>query len=358
MNLLVTGGCGFIGSHFIEKWLARPGAASGDRLINLDLLTYAGNPANVTAVADDERHVFVQGDIGDEPLVAGLLAQHQVDAIVHFAAESHVDRSIDSPAPFVRTNVVGTESLLSAARRHCATPARAQTFRFLHVSTDEVFGDLRADTPPATETSPYAPRSPYAASKAAADHLVRAYGHTYGLPVLLTYCCNNYGPRQFPEKLIPLAIHRALTGGEIPVYGDGLHVREWLHVHDHVDALLRVLHEGRPGQSYAISSRESCANLELLQLLCRLLDRKRPLAAGRSYAEQLVPVADRPGHDRRYALDPSRMGAELGWRASHGLAAGLDSTVDWYLTNPEWTQKVMAHRYGGERLGTGKISLR
>ncbi len=358
MNLLVTGGCGFIGSHFIERWLRRPGADARDRVVNLDLLTYAGHQANLASFADDPRHVFVQGDIGDETLVGELLAQHEIGAIVNFAAESHVDRSIDSPAPFVRTNIVGTERLLSAAQRHCAATGRASSFRFLHVSTDEVFGDLPAGVPPATETSPYAPRSPYAASKAAADHLVRAYGHTYGLPVLITYCCNNYGPRQLPEKLIPLALHRAIEGKDIPVYGDGLQIREWLHVADHADAVIRVLESGRPGESYAISSGDALTNLELLQLLCELLDQKRPLDSARRYASQLVHVADRPGHDRRYALDPTKISSELGWRPSHPLRAGLDATIDWYLSHPEWTRAVMAARHASQRLGTGQLPPR
>jgi len=340
--ILVTGGAGFIGSNFVLDWLA----ARDEPLINLDALTYAGNLANLASLAGDPRHLFVRGDIGDRGLVERLLAEHRVRAIVHFAAESHVDRSIHGPEDFVATNIVGTFRLLEAARAHCAALAEADRsgFRFLHVSTDEVFGTLGPDDPPFSERSPYRPNSPYAASKAASDHLVRAHHHTFGLPVLTTNCSNNYGPRQFPEKLIPLCIHRALSGQPLPVYGDGRQVRDWLYVGDHCTAIRRVLEAGRPGEEYCVGGSSEMANIEVVTGLCEILDDLHPRADGASYAGQIAFVTDRPGHDRRYAIDHSRITAELGWRPVESFASGLRRTVGWYLANRDW---VAAASSGG-----------
>jgi dTDP-glucose 4,6-dehydratase len=328
--LLVTGGAGFIGSNFVLSVLA----ATGEPIVNLDKLTYAGSLENLAPVAGDERHSFVQGDICDRALVRKLLVQHQPRAIVHFAAESHVDRSIEGPAAFVQTNVVGTFSLLEEARDWWSGLAGAQrdAFRFLHVSTDEVYGSLEAGDPPFTETHPHAPNSPYAASKAAADHLVRAYRHTYGLPVLTTNCSNNYGPRQFPEKLVPLMIKQALAGKQLPVYGDGQNVRDWLYVIDHCEAVRAVLEKGRCGETYNIGGGCEKKNIDLVRALCALLDSARPRKAGR-YADLISMVKDRPGHDRRYAIDSSRIERELGWRPKESFETGLRKTVDWYLGN-------------------------
>jgi dTDP-glucose 4,6-dehydratase len=353
MHLLVTGGCGFIGSNFIRQRLLSPEGAPA-RIVNLDLLTYAGNPANLADLADDPRYHFVHGDIGDEALVARLLAEHRIDGIVNFAAESHVDRSIDSPEPFIQTNVVGTLRLLNVARRHWSglpTAAKA-AFRFLHVSTDEVYGTLGPTDPAFTEETPFAPNSPYAASKASSDHLVRAFQHTYGLPTLTTNCSNNYGPYHFPEKLIPLVILNALDGKPLPVYGDGQQVRDWLFVGDHAAAIWRVLRGGRTGETYNVGGLSERANLEVVQQICRLLDERAPRADGRPYRDQIKFVADRPGHDRRYAIDCAKLQRELGWAPQESFETGLAKTVDWYLEHRDWCDDITARRYGRERLGT------
>jgi dTDP-glucose 4,6-dehydratase len=326
--LLVTGGAGFIGSNFVLSTLA----ATGEAIVTLDKLTYAGDLRNLEPIAGDPRHTFVKGDVCDRALVRRLIAEHRPRAILHFAAESHVDRSIDGPAEFVQTNVIGTFSLLEEARAWWGTLAGAEkaAFRFLQVSTDEVYGSLAADAPAFSEEHPYAPNSPYAASKAAADHLVRAYHHTYGLPVLTTNCSNNYGPRQFPEKLIPLMIAQALAGKPLPVYGDGQNVRDWLYVLDHCDAIRAVLAGGRPGETYNIGGNSEKKNLDLVHVLCALLDEIRPRKGGR-YADLIAMVKDRPGHDRRYAIDASKIERELGWRPQESFESGLRKTVDWYL---------------------------
>ena len=326
--LLVTGGAGFIGSNFVLSTLA----ASGEPIVNLDKLTYAGRKENLEPVAGDARHELVQGDICDRALVRRLLAERRPRAIVHFAAESHVDRSIEGPAEFIQTNVVGTFSLLEEARAWWGSLAGADKarFRFLQVSTDEVYGSLEAAAPAFTEAHSYEPNSPYAASKAAADHLVRAYHHTYGLPVLTTNCSNNYGPRQFPEKLIPLMITQALAGKPLPVYGDGQNVRDWLYVFDHCEAIRLVLEKGRSGETYNIGGGAEMRNLDLVQMLCTLLDKARPRAGG-SYAKLIAMVKDRPGHDRRYAIDSAKIARELGWRPKESFETGLRKTVDWYL---------------------------
>jgi dTDP-glucose 4,6-dehydratase len=321
--ILVTGGAGFIGSNFVLSTLA----ASGEPIVNLDKLTYAGDPRNLDSVRDDRRHVFVKGDIGDRPLVRELLKKHSPRAIVHFAAESHVDRSIAGPAAFVETNVVGTLSLLEECRTYAE---KRDAFRFLHVSTDEVYGSLGPDDPAFTESTPYAPNSPYAASKAASDHLVRAYHHTYGLPTLTTNCSNNYGPHQFPEKLIPLMIRNALAGKPLPVYGDGRNVRDWLYVLDHCEALRLVLERGRPGETYNIGGGAEEANIDLVRKVCALLDEASPRKGGR-YADLISFVQDRPGHDRRYAIDNSKIARELGWRPRESFDSGLEKTVRWYV---------------------------
>jgi dTDP-glucose 4,6-dehydratase len=327
--------------------------ADGLRVINLDKLTYAGNPDTLAALQGHERHVFVQGDIGDRVLVARLLAEHRPDAVVNFAAESHVDRSIDGPGAFVQTNVVGTLALLESARDYWKSldaPAR-DSFRFLHVSTDEVYGSL-GETGKFTETTPYAPNSPYSASKAASDHLVRAFHHTYGLPVLTTNCSNNYGPYQFPEKLIPLIIARALTGESLPVYGDGRNVRDWLYVGDHCAAIRAVLAGGRVGETYNIGGNAERENIEVVHTICQLLDERRPRSDGRPRREQITFVADRPGHDRRYAIDASKLKDTLGWEPAHTFEQGVADTVDWYLSHADWVQRVLDGSYRLERIGT------
>jgi dTDP-glucose 4,6-dehydratase len=326
--LLVTGGAGFIGSNFVLSTLA----ATGEPVVNLDKLTYAGNLANLESLHGDARHVFVKGDICDRALVRGLLEKHRPRAVVHLAAESHVDRSIEGPAPFVQTNVIGTFALLEEARAYWTglpAPERA-AFRFLHVSTDEVYGSLGPEDPAFSETTPYAPNSPYSASKAGSDHLVRAYWHTYGLPALITNCSNNYGPRQFPEKLIPLMIHQALAGKPLPVYGDGQNVRDWLYVLDHCAALRAVLERGRPGEVYNVGGNAEMKNIDLVKTLCALLDDARPRTGG-SYADLISFVKDRPGHDRRYAIDARKIQRELGWQPAESFASGLKKTVRWYL---------------------------
>ena len=320
--LLVTGGAGFVGSNFVLSTVKE----TGETIVNLDKLTYAGNLRNLEALRSDSRHVFVQGDICDRELVRSLLAKHKPRAIVHFAAESHVDRSIAGPAAFIQTNVVGTFSLLEEAKNS------GREIRFLHVSTDEVYGSLGADDPAFTESSPYEPNSPYSASKAAADHLVRAYHHTYGLATLTTNCSNNYGPYQFPEKLIPLTITNALAGRPLPVYGDGRNVRDWLYVLDHCEALRLVLERGRPGETYNIGGGAEKQNIDLVRRICSLLDEARPRRTGQ-YAELITFVKDRPGHDRRYAIDGSKIARELGWRPRENFESGLAKTVRWYLEN-------------------------
>jgi dTDP-glucose 4,6-dehydratase len=338
--LLVTGGAGFIGSNFVLDWCA----ASDEPIVNLDKLTYAGNLGNLVALKDDPRHVFVRGDIGDRAQVEALLAQYVPRAVVNFAAESHVDRSIHAPAEFIATNVVGTFNLLDAIRGYwnALNELERSRFRVLHVSTDEVYGSLGAGDPAFTEANAYAPNSPYAASKAAADHLVRAYRHTYGLPTLVTNCSNNYGPRQFPEKLIPLMIHNALAGKSLPVYGDGQNIRDWLYVGDHAAAIRTVLERGRPGETYNIGGNAEKTNLEVVRSLCRILGEIRP---GRDYANQIAFVKDRPGHDRRYSIDSSKLRREIGWAPRESFESGLARTVRWYLDNDAWLAAVTSKEY-------------
>ena len=339
--ILVTGGAGFIGANFVLDWLA----ADDEPVINLDKLTYAGNPDNLGTLKADSRHVFVHGDICDRALVSSLLKQYQPHAIVHFAAESHVDRSIHGPGDFIRTNVDGTFNLLEATRAYLGTldDASKSRFRFLHVSTDEVFGTLSPTDPAFSETTPYAPNSPYSASKAASDHLVRAWYHTYGVPVVTGNCSNNYGPLQFPEKLIPLMIANALAGKPLPVYGDGQQVRDWLYVGDHCAALRRVLAAGRLGETYNIGGWNEKANLDVVHTLCDLLDELKPVA--QSYRAQIKFVTDRPGHDRRYAIDARKIERELGWRPQETFETGLRKTVQWYLDHQDWVRKVQSGEY-------------
>ena len=339
--ILVTGGAGFIGSNFVLDWLA----STDEPVINLDKLTYAGNPDNLSSLQGDARHQLVKGDICDRELVSQLMSTHKPRAIVHFAAESHVDRSIHGPGDFIRTNVDGTFSLLEAARAHCAALSDSERakFRFLHVSTDEVFGSLNPDDPPFSETTPYAPNSPYSASKASSDHLVRAWHHTYGLPVLTSNCSNNYGPLQFPEKLVPLIIANALAGKPLPIYGDGQQVRDWLYVGDHCSAIRRILTDGKPGETYNIGGWNEKANLDVVHTLCDLLDELSP--AKQSYRQQITYVTDRPGHDRRYAIDARKTERELGWRPAETFETGMRKTVQWYLANQEWVRKVQSGDY-------------
>jgi dTDP-glucose 4,6-dehydratase len=338
--ILVTGGAGFIGCNFLRYLLARRTAV---RLINLDALTYAGSLNNVRGLDRDERYTFIRGDIGDADLVKRILDERDVRTIVHFAAESHVDRSIAGPAAFIRTNIQGTFALLEAAR--AAWSDRRESCRFLHVSTDEVYGTLGPEDPPFSETTPYAPNSPYAASKAASDHLVRAYYHTYGLPVLTTNCSNNYGPYQYPEKLIPLMILNALTGKPLPVYGDGRQVRDWLYVEDHCAAIEAVLIHGRPGETYNVGGRNEKKNLEIVHLICDELDRLHPKAGGGSYREQIVFVKDRPGHDRRYAINAEKIRAELSWTPRESFETGIRKTIGWFLGNQDWVNSLMSEKY-------------
>jgi len=339
--ILVTGGAGFIGANFVLDWLA----TEGSPVVNLDKLTYAGNPANLVPLKDDRRYVFAQGDICDRKLVADLLQKHQPQAIVHFAAESHVDRSILGPGEFVQTNVVGTFSLLEEARAYwgaLAEPAKSR-FRFLHVSTDEVYGSLSSTDPAFSETTPYAPNSPYAASKAASDHLVRAYHHTYGLPVITTNCSNNYGPLQFPEKLIPLMILNALNGKPLPVYGDGKNVRDWLYVGDHCAGIRAALAKGRPGETYNIGGNSEKTNLEVVHAVCAILDELHP--AGAPHGKLITFVQDRAGHDWRYAINAAKIKQELGWEPAKTFAAGLRETVQWYLGHGDWVNNVTSGEY-------------
>jgi len=343
MTLLVTGGAGFIGSNFVHHWLAE----HDEPVVNLDKLTYAGNLGNLQALAQDQRHVFVQGDIGDTALVSQLLQHYQPRAVLHFAAESHVDRSIHGPLDFIQTNVVGTGHLLESVRDYWEALAAdpQHRFRFLHVSTDEVYGSLAPDAAAFTETHPYEPNSPYAASKASSDHLVRAWHHTYGLPVLTTNCSNNYGPFHFPEKLIPLVIHHALAGKPLPVYGDGMQVRDWLYVQDHCRAIERVLQAGKPGETYNIGGWNEKPNIEVVRTVCHLLDELQPRGDGQSYAEQITFVKDRAGHDRRYAIDARKINDTLGWRPVETFETGLRKTVQWYLNHADWVSSVTSGAY-------------
>jgi len=371
MSILVTGGAGFIGSNFVHHWLDQ----AGETLVNLDALTYAGNLGNLARWAGDPRHVFVKGDIGDRALVDQLLQTHQPRAVINFAAESHVDRSIHGPADFIQTNVVGTFHLLEAVRAYwmglaadtgvasgpgqtpspqallaidragTMVPPSQHNFRFLHVSTDEVYGSLAPTEAPFAESRAFEPNSPYSASKAASDHLVRAWHHTYGLPVLTTNCSNNYGPYHFPEKLIPLVIHNALAGKPLPIYGDGQQIRDWLYVQDHCSAIARVLQAGVPGQTYNIGGWNEKPNLEVVHTICQLLDQMRPRSDGRAYAEQITYVTDRPGHDRRYAIDARKIERELGWRPAESFETGIRKTIAWYLDNGDWVSGVTSGAY-------------
>ncbi len=342
-TILVTGGAGFIGANFVLDWLGQ----SDDPIVNLDFLTYAGNMENLASLAGDARHIFVKGSIGDAALTADLLAGHLPRAVINFAAESHVDRSIHAPEDFIQTNIVGTFRLLEASRQYWngLSETDKANFRFLHVSTDEVYGSLQKHHPAFRETNPYEPNSPYSASKAASDHLVRAYHHTYGLPVLTTNCSNNYGPYQFPEKLIPLVIANALAGKSLPIYGDGQQIRDWLYVTDHCAGIRRVLEAGSVGETYNIGGWNEMANLDIVHTICALLDEARPRADGLSYREQITFVTDRPGHDRRYAIDASKIEQELGWKPEETFATGIRKTIQWYLDNAEWVGHVQSGCY-------------
>lgn len=343
MSILVTGGAGFIGSNFVIDWLAQ----SDEPIINLDLLTYAGNLANLSQLEKDSRHIFVRGDIGDQALIVKILGQYRPRAIINFAAESHVDRSIHGPEDFINTNVMGTFHLLESVRGFWGGLSQQDknNFRFLHVSTDEVYGSLKKEDHAFTEENRYAPNSPYSASKAASDHLVRAYFHTYGLPVLTTNCSNNYGPYQFPEKLIPLMILNALSGKPLPVYGDGQQIRDWLYVKDHCSAIRCVLEKGALGEVYNIGGWNEKANIEIVRNICDLLDTLKPLDNKKSYRDQISFVTDRPGHDRRYAIDATKIERELGWRPSETFETGIKKTIDWYLNNWQWVEGVLNGEY-------------
>ncbi len=339
--ILVTGGAGFIGSNFVLGVLSEHPRL---KVVNLDKLTYAGNLSNLASLQGDPRHVFVRGDVADTALVQRLLAEHQPQALIHFAAESHVDRSIHGPADFLQTNIQGTFNLLECVRA-CTQGRDASAFRYLQVSTDEVYGSLAPADAPFTELHRFEPNSPYSATKAAADHLARAWHHTYGLPVLTTHCSNNYGPYHFPEKLIPLVIHRALKGEPLPIYGDGQQIRDWLYVEDHCRAIWRVLQAGQPGETYNIGGWNEMSNLDVVRTLCAMLDDMRPRADGRSYASQITFVADRPGHDRRYAIDARKIERELGWRPLETFESGIHKTVRWYLDHPDWVEGVTSGSY-------------
>ena len=346
--VLVTGGAGFIGGNFVLDWLANPTA---EGIVNLDKLTYAGNLTTLKSLKNDSRHVFVQGDIDDHELVLSLLKKHQIRAVVNFAAESHVDRSIHGPGDFIQTNIVGTFNLLEAVRTYWSdlSDLAKTEFRFLHVSTDEVYGSLSPGDPAFSETNPYEPNSPYSASKAASDHLVRAWHHTYGLPVITTNCSNNYGPYHFPEKLIPLAILNALAGKPLPIYGDGQQIRDWLYVKDHCSAIRRVLEAGKLGETYNVGGWNEKANLDVVHTICSILDQLRPktnsTGVESKYASQITYVKDRPGHDRRYAIDASKLERELGWKPAETFDTGIKKTVQWYLDNQEWTDGVLSGSY-------------
>ncbi len=341
--ILVTGGAGFIGANFVLDWLA----IHQEPVVNVDKLTYAGNVENLASVQGDARHVFVQADIGDSAAMESLLAQHRPRAVINFAAESHVDRSIHGPEDFIQTNVVGTFRLLEAVRGYWSglQGSAKSDFRFLHVSTDEVYGTLSPSDPAFTEENNYEPNSPYSASKAASDHLVRAWHHTYGLPVLTTNCSNNYGPLHFPEKLIPLVIVNALAGKPLPVYGDGMQVRDWLYVRDHCSAIRRVLEAGKPGDTYNVGGWNEQANIDIVKTVCALLDELRPRTDGKGYAEQITYVTDRPGHDRRYAIDARKLERELGWKPAETFDTGIRKTVQWYLDHPQWVAHVQSGAY-------------
>ncbi len=343
MTLLVTGGAGFIGGNFVLDWIAD----SDEPVINLDKLTYAGNLQTLASLQGHPHHIFVQGDIGDRTLVDKLLAEHRPRAVINFAAESHVDRSIHGPGEFIQTNIVGTYHLLESVRGYWSgLPEKDKAaFRFLHVSTDEVYGSLAPTDPAFAETNRYEPNSPYSASKAASDHLVRAWHHTYGLPVLTTNCSNNYGPFHFPEKLIPLMIVNALAGKPLPVYGDGMQIRDWLYVKDHCSAIRRVLEAGRLGETYNVGGWNEKPNIEIVKTVCALLDELRPKADGKSYATQISYVTDRPGHDRRYAIDARKLERELGWKPAETFETGIRKTLQWYLDNPEWVANVQSGAY-------------
>ncbi len=337
--ILITGGAGFIGSNFVLDWLADP---KNEGIVNLDKLTYAGNLDTLKMVENDSRHIFVRGDIADYSLVLNLLKRHSIRAVINFAAESHVDRSIHGPIDFIQTNVLGTFQLLEAARTYWfqLNHSEKQAFRFLHISTDEVYGSLLPSDAPFSEINPYRPNSPYSASKAASDHLVRAWYHTYGLPVLTTHCSNNYGPYHFPEKLIPLCISNALAGKPLPIYGNGQQVRDWLYVKDHCSAIRKVLELGDLGQVYNIGGQNEKTNIEVVRAICAILDRLKPKVTG-SYAEQIIFVKDRPGHDQRYAIDASKLESELGWWPVESFETGIQKTVEWYLDNQEWIEGVL-----------------
>ncbi len=343
MTILITGGAGFIGGNFVLDWLAK----SDETVINLDKLTYAGNLETLAQLQGNPYHVFVQGDIGDRALIAQLMAEHQPRAVVNFAAESHVDRSIHGPDDFIKTNIIGTYNLLEATREYWSQLPDSQrsAFRFLHVSTDEVYGTLDPTDAAFAETHPYQPNSPYSASKAASDHLVRAWHHTYKLPVLTTNCSNNYGPFHFPEKLIPLMIVNALAGKPLPIYGDGLQVRDWLYVKDHCSAIRRVLEAGLPGETYNVGGWNEKPNIEIVKTVCALLDELRPRADGQPYSNQITYVTDRPGHDRRYAIDATKIHKELGWKPAETFETGIRETVQWYLDNPDWIANVQSGAY-------------
>nr|WP_294841381.1 dTDP-glucose 4,6-dehydratase [uncultured Methylotenera sp.] len=342
-TILVTGGAGFIGSNFVLTWV-KQGLGT---VVNLDKLTYAGNLDNLVSLEHNAHHVFVHGDIGDQHLVAKLLAEYKPRAVVNFAAESHVDRSIHGPEDFIQTNIVGTFHLLEAVRAYWGelNTADKANFRFLHVSTDEVYGSLGKDDPAFTETTPYAPNSPYSASKASSDHLVRSYHHTYGLPTLTTNCSNNYGPYHFPEKLIPLVIHNALAGKPLPVYGNGLQVRDWLYVEDHCAAIRRVLEAGKVGEVYNVGGWNEKTNIDIVRTLCRMLDAKQPRVNGQSYADLITYVADRPGHDIRYAIDATKIATELGWKPAETFETGIEKTVNWYLAHQDWVNNITSGDY-------------
>ena len=343
MTILVTGGAGFIGGNFVLDWLAE----SQEPVVNLDKLTYAGNMQTLDSVIQDARHIFIHGDIGDAALVAKVLHEHKPRAVLNFAAESHVDRSIHGPEDFVQTNVVGTFRLLESVRGYWGnlSATEQEAFRFLHVSTDEVYGSLALDAPAFAETNPYQPNSPYSASKAASDHLVRAWHHTYGLPVLTTNCSNNYGPFHFPEKLIPLTIVNALADKALPIYGDGMQIRDWLYVKDHCSAIRAVLRNGRLGETYNVGGWNEKTNIEIVRSVCALLDELSPRADGKPYADQIEFVRDRPGHDRRYAIDARKLANELAWRPSETFESGIRKTVQWYLDHPTWVQNVQSGSY-------------
>lgn len=343
MAILVTGGAGFIGSNFILDWFAN----HDETIINVDKLTYAGNLMNLQSLENDSRHIFIQGDINNQDLILELCLHHQIRAVIHFAAESHVDRSIFGPGEFIQTNVNGTFALLEATRQYWNSlpETSKQDFRFVHISTDEVFGSLDKDAPAFTESNQYQPNSPYSASKAASDHLVRAYHHTYGLPTLVTHCSNNYGAYHFPEKLIPLCIHHALIGKALPIYGDGQQIRDWLHVSDHCSAIRCILEHAKPGEEYNIGGWNEQANIDVVKTICRLLDAKRPREDGLSYVEQIAYVTDRPGHDRRYAIDATKLATELHWKPAHTFESGIEQTINWYLDNQNWVENVTSGDY-------------